>query len=1255
MKVRAIDGEQNGEIVLAAEPEPRPQELAWHRRLNLFPGRSLDDVDLTTEQDARAGRLRLAASARSSGVVSGLEADLERVGEDRIFVNVTTGFGFTASGEDITCRVPLRFPMADVPVFERQVGAVRFADFSAANPGAPRAGVLVIQPAEISERADSDPADQCALDPCPAGIPNASFEDQRRVDAGRVVFFPWPDTLLAPPSPGDVQFRNRLAWTVFRAEQALAADQALPWELIGLPIGLMGFDAAWQPLFVDRYSVVRMGGKALQTPLVPGAGNPRLWQAQILQFAEHCSDPALAGLSMAELAARFAFIPPFGILPRAVVDVSQRRFSFFSSSCAVQARPVPLDQLDAAVRDSAALAPVHLTDEAQLELLVPVRPEYYEPRLLIEEHLDPVFQVKLDGFLRRRAIELRRRRELRAQANAINRALGGRDLIAVDAPDPDALERDPAGMSTEPMAAFPLEDDQGDYRFAYLVDANGRPVLNADGAPQVFIQRLETLRAALDAIVPIRPELPELNARGLQGFIDFLQSKADQSDDTLTFGFLRVQADVFRVQKLILGKQVTSRLTTSPTLAFLQELDDGEIDDKILQFVGTLHAAPRLMVTAAGGTVGAEGAAGAGGAEPAVRSLEATSPISGLAVTIPSRVSVGVKVGPGVKITEVTTRVSPGGISPRIKEELTGESVREAVAAPEVFLPPPTTAPPVEIAPPISGARSELTNITINQRISAPSAEQARNFTVGARATVIDQLATLPINVSGIEATGVTRTEGSATTTLTLDQIRDRRGETNAAILSGQFDQLPDNAGVDESAFFAAGVRALDHTIATLRGVEGRIQQYRNAIQLCRAALPDMQVLANRLTVRLSEVELAIAEARQDVSVARMLRAEEIERLRVINERRRRVLADEVRFVAYRRPRHADALVDTPVRALDPGLVESPVPACLGRHGTVPPELQDMLELLRDAPARWFVNVPPILRRIDHLEALTATMFRARDRAVARLALPKALVAEAVELPSSARAVVSSFAAQERVMLEERSVTAQLSVPGFSAWTQARDVAISVLSLGDLIDGGHNRPDVTRDTSRELENIAAIAGCLYQEFGDVPPSIRLDWAERLSQFDAPVALRDLASLPRWGEIPVIDRKEIQTLVDWLFGRIDPRESAAVAFVNDLVRVCLLVASYAPVDRIIAAEVVRPAPVSVGGRVDIAVTLNQARLGMQVVLYSGAAIVAHGVVEDLVAGQAATRIVRVLQPNAILAQGARAQLLDPGRSVLSLLS
>ena len=80
----------------------------------------------------------------------------------------------------------------------------------------------------------------------------------------------------------------------------------------------------------------------------------------------------------------------------------------------------------------------------------------------------------------------------------------------------------------------------------------------------------------------------------------------------------------------------------------------------------------------------------------------------------------------------------------------------------------------------------------------------------------------------------------------------------------------------------------------------------------------------------------------------------------------------------------------------------------------------------------------------------------------------------------------------------------------------ARAEAEKIVSLGDLIDGEHGSGFVASQAAAVFENIAhrrlPARGLLR-----VLPSVRLDWAERLSQFDATPRLRNLAGLPRWGE------------------------------------------------------------------------------------------------------------------------------------------
>jgi hypothetical protein len=121
------------------------------------------------------------------------------------------------------------------------------------------------------------------------------------------------------------------------------------------------------------------------------------------------------------------------------------------------------------------------------------------------------------------------------------------------------------------------------------------------------------------------------------------------------------------------------------------------------------------------------------------------------------------------------------------------------------------------------------------------------------------------------------------------------------------------------------------------------------------------------------------------------------------------------------------------------------------------------------------------------------------------------------------------------------------------------------------------------------------------------------------------------------------------MVDWLFGRFDARHGGSQKLANDMVRLCLLLASHAPVHRIVAGHVHRDTPVVRDARVDLKVDLSQVRVGMRVNFFSGTEVVARGVVEDLSTGLAAARVVEELRSGAQLAAGARVQFLEPDRA------
>src|SRR5438309_8256917 len=73
--------------------------------------------------------------------------------------------------------------------------------------------------------------------------------------------------------------------------------------------------------------------------------------------------------------------------------------------------------------------------------------------------------------------------------------------------------------------------------------------------------------------------------------------------------------------------------------------------------------------------------------------------------------------------------------------------------------------------------------------------------------------------------------------------------------------------------------------------------------------------------------------------------------------------------------------MDMQIRSLDPAMTESPIPACLARNLTAPPELRAMINLLREAPLKWFMQIPPLLNYLNRIDILQTTIANARLRA----------------------------------------------------------------------------------------------------------------------------------------------------------------------------------------------------------------------------------------------------------------------------------
>jgi hypothetical protein len=568
----------------------------------------------------------------------------------------------------------------------------------------------------------------------------------------------------------------------------------------------------------------------------------------------------------------------------------------------------------------------------------------------------------------------------------------------------------------------------------------------------------------------------------------------------------------------------------------------------------------------------------------------------------------------------------------------------------------PTAPPNVVYANPIVGL-AEIRTTALAERLRNPPSPEARNYALSNRARTVTALLNLletfaaedsgevPALLQDFQIPGLAGDPflaGLPAGTLQRP-LADFRGNTALQEALARPPAGSDNA-LDEATLFTQAVSLSDTTIAMLRRLEARLTVYRDALSRCETALATLRGQVGAIAARQAEVASALAEARHDVSVTRALLAEETERIAAVNARRAKVLAEEVKFIAYVRPREADNLLATPTHAVDPGLVEAPVPACLRAHPEPPEELLDMLRVVREAPAPWFVQVPPLLQRLDKVDHLVRLLDGAQVRALAGLAQPR-LSVQVLAGASRLATGIAQLATRQTEALAPRVATLQtmnLNLLGSLSWQGVRDQAAQVVSFGDLAEGGHGRADVARAAAEELDRIRGVAACLHAEFSGVLPAIRLQWAELLSEFDAAPNLRNLANLPRWAEIPYLDRRQMQAYADWLFAQIEPGQPQAVALVNDVVRMCLLLASHAPVDRIVQGRMARPTPgVRPGVRIPLTV-LDAAplRVGMAALLYRADQLVARATVEDLGQGEVMARVVHTAQTRVDLGDDVR---------------
>lgn len=1236
MRVIPPRGLARDELAVAALPAMTGRGgESWNQRLNLYAGRDLTATALSIEQRHRERHLTRLGRSLSPGIVEGLEVLVEPGPPDRLIVG--PGRGLLADGQDIVLAEARALPATALVTLDATTPLPEQAGDPLPPPPS-GIGVLLLVPVLVTQEAmAAGDAEGAFAGPCPDDLSRIAFTDFRRYDAALLAFHPWPAGF--PLHTGATRRRNLLAAEILAREAAAPAERApLPWNAIGLALALVELDPAGKVTLLDRGAVARKGGasiprRALQ---VPGRGTPFLWQARLQQLAAQLEDELGSGWDAREAGSRLRFLPPVGVVPRAVWDAG-----FFPPAWHRVMVPVPLQQLELAIAASAGLAPFDL--EADLvdvvKWLVPVPEEVYEPELLQIAALDPAFDATVADLLAATSGTRARRDQLRALVQQAVTFIDKQGLAAF-APDQSAIPgEDEAALADPPLE--PAERFARTRLTAPLIEL--RTALRASG------------RISADELARIDPDATDSPAyQGLGPFTADLQARLEEGDDRIDLGFTRLQAELYRVRQIVLDNEESTRLATSPVLA-------GIVREGV-SAVATSEAIRTYFAARRGRPVEEEGLALRAAVAPIASAipLPAARPVAGLGLDAivregrtdlaqalldrtsrPERDVIRLKLPiPGevrdfrtVTVADrlkLSAALEAKSSAVRLKSELL-VSLRE-LGLPLDALPVPLTPPGLAVLPGPILQKLMLDPFNVDQRAIIEQVLAPRRTAIRGEGLADPEslflLNALPLSREEAEVLRQRQLLGLFERNLALTAAAGRRSglgdpDLVAAAIAGRLDPDPPNG--DEAAFLSTAIGILEGTVAILRAVEGRIIELRGLLDRSEATLATLEAVLAEWRAALAESEKLLAEHRHDLMVARTLREEERERITAVNRRRQDIVDKEVRFVAFARPRVASPLSGRALpRRVLPGRLQDPVLPCLDAHGRPPPELDAMLGALRDVPLGWLAAAGPLLDRLgrpEDLDRLVVTAV-ARARQSATAPAPPIGLGTAVALAATWQGFAQRFQAA-RAELDPRLVVG-------TGWRTVRARALRDVSLDDLIESARRQPALVRAASEELERIEKVAVCLYERAGELPGTIRFAWVQQLSEFDAAADLSRLERLPRFGEVPAGLRRDLSRLVAWLFARLAPGEPEARALMSDIVRVALLLAGRAPVAELVRATLAQDFTGAVGDLVTVALPPARARVGMAVEFRTSAGPVG-GVVQDLQADSATVRLTRAPAP------------------------
>lgn len=316
------------------------------RRPLWFDGRFLAARDLTREQQYFLTRQSDLARTGGTGVVSGLDVELE--GGGRI-LHIGAGHGVTPSGEAVVLTERLTVRLDAIPeaqILDAAFGILRKPVTAVRN----RTGLflLALRPVELT-------ANPIASYPTTI-TERRGAEDGDIVDGVAVTLIPYPD----PGGDGELeQRRARTAHALFvQSDRSGFPVDALPLAMVALERNTV----RWIDVFLVRREI----GSAHADVLGLGVAPRALREAHLLQYDAHLRDvlSERAGTNRARAFAateHFLSLPPCGPMPAHGIHPDDLRQIFFPPTMLVDLSVIPEDEVPALIEESFRLPPIDLT------------------------------------------------------------------------------------------------------------------------------------------------------------------------------------------------------------------------------------------------------------------------------------------------------------------------------------------------------------------------------------------------------------------------------------------------------------------------------------------------------------------------------------------------------------------------------------------------------------------------------------------------------------------------------------------------------------------------------------------------------------------------------------------------------------------------------------------------------------------------------------------------------------------------------